>query len=106
KLRILRTEIVLVNYACQMLRNLRATADECIVDDHLCALIGKITAFEEIDLATYRFEVPLHVINSHGQARFQLHFFCVLAHYRRVVSEQCQVVTDEDSPADGESERK
>src|SRR5271157_5177525 len=85
----------------QMLRKPRLVLDERLVDQQLCRSRRQLQRLPFFDLLLQRPEVPLHPIDTDGQAVFEREVLRMLSENGSVFPVKRKVLADEDSQADG-----
>jgi len=60
----LATQIVLVNVACQMPRNIELILDECAIDDNTCLFIRDLVGPPSLNLLARRIEIAVNPIDA------------------------------------------
>src|SRR5437016_5266500 len=93
-------EIQVMHSPRQVLRKALLILNECLVDQLFGRSIGQLRRLPFLDLPFQRPEVPLHSVNTDGEAVFQQKVLGVFRQYRRVLPVKCEIFANENSQPD------
>lgn len=99
-------EVVLMRRSQQVLGEIHSSFNECFVDEELCLYIGDLGVVPSFHVFDHGLVVALDVIDADAECVMEVEVSGVLAHDRRVVPVEGEVLTDQDAVPDGDAERE